>query len=69
MLEQLYICDGRRVAQYHNGGCSSVWLERLPVEEDVEGSNPFSHPIRQAQGLQPKKRIIYAMDNVYSSLR
>ena len=26
------------------GGCSSVWLERLPVEEDVEGSNPFSHP-------------------------
>ena len=21
------------------------WLERLPVEEDVGGSNPLSHPI------------------------
>lgn len=23
-------------------GCSSVWLERLPVTEEVEGSSPFS---------------------------
>lgn len=26
------------------GGCSSAWLERLPVEQNVGGSNPLSHP-------------------------
>lgn len=28
------------------GGCSSAWLERLPVEQNVGGSNPLSHPKR-----------------------
>lgn len=35
------------------GGCSSVRLERLPVEEDVEGSNPFSHPLKK-----PRKDLV-----------
>ncbi len=35
-----------------NGDCSSARLERLPVEEDVEGPNPFSHPMNDKDFLK-----------------
>lgn len=27
------------------GDCSSTWLERRPVEANVAGSTPVSHPL------------------------